>query len=51
MSIFIVTILFSTYKVYANEEIEVNAKAALMIEKNTGKIIYEKNINEQNYPA
>ena len=43
--------LFNVFKVYAAEELSINAKSALLIEKNTGKIIYEKNINEKNYPA
>ena len=42
--------IFNTI-VYADDEIEVEAKAALIVEKNTEKIIYEKNIYEQNYPA
>ena len=47
----LVIILFSFFSVYAADEISVNAKAALIVERNTGKIIYEKDINEQNYPA
>lgn len=49
--IFLMIILFNNFKVYANTDIKVNAKAALMIEKNTGKIIYEENAKEKKYPA
>ena len=41
----------STITTNANEDIEVNAKSAIIVEKNTGKIIYEKDAYEQNYPA
>ena len=51
ITIFIVMFLVNASKVYADDELKVNAKSALMIETNTGKIIYEDNINEQNYPA
>lgn len=44
-------ILINWCYVYAAEELSINAKAALIVEKNTGKVIYEKDINEQNYPA
>lgn len=43
--------LYNTSEVYAVDNIDVNAETALMIERNTGKVIYEKNSNEQNYPA
>lgn len=46
----IVVLTYNT-KVYADDELSVNAKAALIVETNTGKIIYEKDIYEQNYPA
>ena len=49
--IFLMIILFNNFNVYANTDIKVNAKAALMIEKNTGKIIYEENAKEKKYPA
>ncbi len=38
-------------KTFAIEELNVNANAALIIETNTGKVIYEKDGDEQNYPA
>ncbi|MBQ3415073.1 MAG: D-alanyl-D-alanine carboxypeptidase [Clostridia bacterium] len=48
----IITIILSNYlSVYATDEISINAKSAIMVEVNTGKIIYEKNANEQNFPA
>ena len=48
--VLIVTLTCNT-KVHADNELSVNAKAALIVETNTGKIIYEKDIYEQNYPA
>lgn len=44
-------VLFNFFNVYADDELSINAKSALLVETNTGKIIYEKDINEQNYPA
>lgn len=44
-------ILLNLFTVYADDGLSIKAKAALIVEKNTGKIIYEKDINEQNYPA
>ena len=35
----------------AFEEIDVDARAALLVEKETGEILYEKNAHEKNYPA
>ena len=35
----------------ANSDLAVNAKAALIVEKKSGKIIFEKEAYEQNYPA
>ena len=49
--IFLMIILFNNFKIFSNTDIKVNAKAALMIEKNTGKIIYEENAKEKKYPA
>lgn len=48
---FLIVILFNCFDVYATEEFSIDAKAALLVEKNTGRVIYEKDINEQNYPA
>ena len=38
---------------YAEEEpaLEINSPSALLMDYNTGKILYEKNINEKMYPA
>ncbi len=47
----LIVVLTCNTKVYADDELSVNAKAALIVETNTGKIIYEKDIYEQNYPA
>lgn len=49
--IFIMTTVLNNFQVYADSDISVNAKAALMIEKNTGKIIYEDSAKEKKYPA
>ena len=50
--IIIMMILISnSIKVYAKDEISVDSKAALIVEINTGKIIYEKNKDDKNYPA
>ena len=38
-------------KVLAVEELSVNANAAILVETNTGKVIYEKDSKEQNFPA
>ena len=46
-----ISVLVNNSKIYANNEIQIDAKAALIVETNTGKIIYEKDIYEQNYPA
>ena len=48
--IFII-IVFQTLNLYATSEISVNAKAAIIVESNTGKVIYEKGANNKNYPA
>ena len=45
----LITMLYC--KSFAAEELNVNANAALIIETNTGKVIYEKDGDEQNYPA
>ena len=48
---FLIIIISNNFIVFADDEFSVDAKAALIIEKNTGKIIYEKNSETQNYPA
>jgi len=49
--LFLIVVASNHFVTFANEELLVNAKSSLLIEKNTGKIIYENNMNEQNYPA
>lgn len=44
-------IIFQNIKVYASDELDINAKAGIIVETNTGKIIYEKDSATQNYPA
>lgn len=48
---FLTIIVSNNFKVYADNEINVNANSALIVEVNTGKIVYEKDIYVQNYPA
>ena len=45
-----VMILSFGFQVFASD-LTVNAESALIIEKNTGKVIYDKEMNEQKYPA
>ena len=47
----LIIIISNNFTVFADDEFSVDAKAALIVEKNTGKIIYEKNSETQNYPA
>lgn len=35
----------------AFEEIDVDARAALLVEQETGEVLYEKNAHEKSYPA
>ena len=49
--VLLIVVLTCNTKVYADDELSINAKAALIVETNSGKIIYEKDIYEQNYPA
>ena len=49
--VLLIVVLTCNTKVYADDELSINAKAALIVETNTGKIIYENDIYEQNYPA
>ena len=49
--IFIVIIMSNCIFVYGANDFSVNAKASIIVEENSGKIIYEKNSNIQNYPA
>ena len=47
----ITLIFFSNNFVYANSDLEIDAKASLIVERNTGKVIYEDNSEIENYPA
>lgn len=44
-------IITQSITIYGSDELEINAKAGIIVETNTGKIIYEKNATTQNYPA
>lgn len=48
---FFIIMLFNSFQVYADSDISINAKAALIVEKNTGKVIYEEDAKEKKYPA
>ena len=49
--IFIAIIMTNCIFVYATNDLNVDAKASLIIEENSGKVIHEDNSNVQNYPA
>ena len=49
--IFITIIMSNCIFVYAANDLNVDAKASLIIEENSGKVIYDDNSNIQNYPA
>lgn len=49
--IFITIIMSNCIFVYGANDFSVNAKASIIVEENSGKIIYEENSNIQNYPA
>ena len=51
LTLFLVTIISSYFTVYAVDDFEVDANAAIIVETNTGKVIYEKDSNAQNFPA
>ena len=44
-------IIFTNLSTFAAEELKVEAEAAIIAEPSTGKIIYETESEEQNYPA
>ena len=46
-----IAILLCNTSIYANTELNVEAKNVIVVEKNTGKIMYEKNAYEKTYPA
>ena len=43
--------LFLTPTASAYEEFDLDAKAGLLIEANTGEVLFEKNAHQENYPA
>ena len=47
----LVIVLGNSITVYADNDLSVNAKASIMVEANSGKIIHEENAKTQNYPA
>ena len=49
--IFITIIMSNCIFVYATNDLNIDAKASLIIEENSGKVIHEENSNIQNYPA
>lgn len=52
VTLFTLILFFSFLPVYADsEEPQITADAAILIDSNTGKILYSKNENEKMYPA
>lgn len=49
--VFILVLLLNVVNVIASEDIVPNAKSAIIIEAETGKVLYEKNIDEKYAPA
>ena len=49
--VFLVIFSFCLTVVHADEDIAPNAKSAILIEASTGKVLYEKNIDEKYAPA
>ena len=47
----LVLILIPCLRTYALEELSTDVKAGIIVETNTGKVIYEKDSEEKNYPA
>lgn len=47
----ILFIQFFSLTVLADTDLEINSEAAILIEENSGVIIFEKNANEKMYPA
>ena len=43
--------LFASFSAEAYEDFDLDAKAGLLIEADTGEILYEKNAHQENYPA
>lgn len=53
VSILILSLIFSfsAVPVFATAPLEINAKAAILVDNNSGRILYEQNIDEQLEPA
>lgn len=51
LTIFLFTILINNFKIYADSELNIDAKAVIAVEKNTGKVIFEKDSKIKKYPA
>ena len=53
LSLFLILLLFVSLAVpvYAKDNFEADARAALLVDVGTGEILYEKNAHEHNYPA
>lgn len=51
ITIFSIAFIKTNLKAYAADAPEINAQAAILIDVNTGKILYEKNIDEKLHPA
>lgn len=51
MIFFIIIFLFFNTTCFALDGPELNAQAAILIDSNTGKVLYEKNMDEKMYPA
>lgn len=44
-------IIFYSTNIFASNELSIDAKAGLIVETNTGKVIYDKDACDKNYPA
>lgn len=51
LSLVLLLSLFGTQSVGAYEDFTLDARAGLLIEADTGEILYEKNAHQENYPA
>ena len=51
LSIVLLVPLLGALNARAYEEIDIDARAALLVEADTGEVLYEKNAHQENYPA
>ena len=49
--VLLIIVLSNNAKIYAIDELSIDAKASLMVEVNSGKIIHENDVEKKNYPA